>query len=216
MLYYTRLYTLHVYTYELTVCVCVCPCVQELVVENHLCLLACLPPQECSRECQWVSELGAVYSLQDFTDKVFQSTISNLKGSSFQFTLCLPSLNCNGQPSPTCLSVPGWKLTTTGRTVSVDPLEPNAPGQGFKLVLSEGDECEMTGRPRITIIHLPCNPNARYTAEQLKPSRASEGARENLCRYTVEFPASQFGCPVVSGGVRDGPQLTAGMKVYIP
>ena len=174
---------------------------------NH----SCLTPQECTNsQCQWSSELGAIYSLQDFADRVFQTSVFNLKGSQLQFTLCSPTLNCNGRTSHTCLNVPGVKLTSTGMTPSLQPLEPHVPGKGFELVLTDGDLCELTGKPRLTAVRLPCKSNANYAAHQFKPSRASEGTKENVCRYTVEFPASQFGCPVDSMEEGERPLLTAG------
>ena len=181
----------------------------------------CLTPQECGESCQWGSELGAIYSLKDFTDKVFQTSVQNLKGSSLQLSLCSASLNCNGRHSPTCLNVPGVKPTSTGITVSVEPIEPHIPGKGFKLVLTDGDLCEVTKKPREMTITFPCNPNSNYVLQHFKPSRVTEGQKESICKYSVEFPVSQFGCPL-SGEDGDGgggggkdlmmrrPQLTAG------
>ena len=169
-----------------------------------------LTPQECGVQCQWGSELGAVYSLKDLSDRQFQTSVHGLKGSSLQFSLCSAGLNCNGRTSPTCLSVPGVKPTCTGMTISLEQLEPYVPAKGFKLVLADGDLCEVTGQSRITTINLPCNPNSNYGPDHFKPSRASEGTKDNVCKYVVEFPVSQFGCPVESSVEGDTPLFTAG------
>ena len=166
---------------------------------------------EGEQQCQWWSDLGALYNLDDFSDQVFQTAVHNLKGSSLQFTLCSSAINCNGRQSPTCLSVPGVKLTSTGTIASFEPLEPNVPGKGFKLVFLDGDLCELTNKPRVMTVSLPCGPNTHYKPGQIKPSRASEGSKESVCRYTVDFPASRFGCPL-DGQAEEGdrPILTAG------
>ena len=175
-----------------------------IVILSH----SLLTPQECGDQCKWSSDIGAIYDLQQFSGKTFQTSVQSLKGSVFRFSLCSP-LTCDDRRSHTCLSVPGVKLTSTGNTVSLAPLEPHLPGRGFKLVLMDGDVCEKTGRPRTTTVVLPCNPNSSYRALSFAPQRVMEGAKENVCRYTVEFPASQFGCPV-AGESGDSPTLTAG------
>lgn len=167
-----------------------------------------LTTQECGNQCQWSSDLGALYSLQPFSDRVFQTSIQNLKGSLLRFSLCSP-IPCDERQSPTCLNVPGVKLTSTGAAASLTPIEAHLPGRGFKLVLTDGDLCELTGNPRTTTFVFPCSPNSNHRAENFKPMRATEGTKESVCHYTVEFPASQFGCPV-EGTSGDKPILTAG------
>ena len=159
-------------------------------------------------QCQWSSDVGALYSLQPFSSHVLQTSVHNLKGSLLRFSFC-SVITCDGRQTPTCLTVPGVKLTSTGITSSVVLIEPHLPGRGFKLVLTDGDVCEVTGKPRTTTFVLPCSPNSRHRAESFRPTRAMEGTKENVCHYTVEFPATQFGCPV-DGGRGDTPSLTAG------
>ncbi|CAI8005551.1 Vesicle-fusing ATPase, partial [Geodia barretti] len=89
----------------------------------------------------------------------------------------------------------------------VTPIEPHVPGRGFKLVLTDGDVCEVTGKPRTTTFLLPCSPNSKHRVENFRAMRAMEGTKENVCRYMVEFPPTQFGCPVDGGGGK--PTLTA-------
>lgn len=154
-----------------------------------------------------------MYGLQDLSGNVFSITVQGIKGSTLQLSLCPPHLNCNGRESPTCLSVPGVKLTSTGTTLSVEQLEPHIPGRGFKVVLRDGDVCEVTKKPRVTTVNFPCNPSARYPPQNFRPSRATEGQKENICQYLVEFPSSQFGCPVRDGTeMTQMPQLTAGWQ----
>ena len=175
----------------------------------------CVLPQECSK-CQWVTEQGALYSLQDLSGNVFNIGIQGIKGSTLQLSFCPPHLNCNGRESPTCLSVPGVKLTSTGMTLSVEQLEPHVPGRGFKMILMDGDICEVTKKPRVTTVNFPCNPSAKFPPQNFRASRATEGQKENICQYFVEFPSSQFGCPVRDGTeVTQMPQLTAGWQEAI-
>ncbi|CAI8005553.1 hypothetical protein GBAR_LOCUS4301, partial [Geodia barretti] len=152
--------------------------------------------QECGeQQCQWSSDTGAVYSLQAFSSRALQTSVHNLKGSLLRFSFC-SEITCNGRQTPTCLNVPGVKLTSTGVTSSVTPIEPHVPGRGFKLVLTDGDVCEVTGKPRTTTFLLPCSPNSKHRVENFRAMRAMEGTKENVCRYMVEFPPTQFGCPV--------------------
>ena len=165
--------------------------------------------KDCGEQlCQWSTESGALYNLQPFSSHVFQTSVQNLKGSLLRFSLC-SHLECDGRRSPTCLSVPGVKLAATGMTVAVAPLEPHLPGRGFKVVLTDGDVCEVTGKPRMMTVVLPCTPNSSYRRDGFRPRRAVEGTKESVCQYTVEFPSSQFGCPV-TGGEEERPTLTAG------
>ena len=106
--------------------------------------------------------------------------------------------------------MPGVKLTSTGMTTTFEPLEPHVPGKGFQLVLSDGDVCELTNQPRLTAVTFPCQPNTNYGRDHFKPRRASEGTKESVCKYSVEFPASQFGCPMERHDEGLRPVLTAG------
>ena len=123
-----------------------------------------------------------------------------------KFQLCTheslnPLISCNNErSSPTCLSVPGVKPTSTGVLPRVEQLEPNIPGSGFKLIYEDGETCEVTNRPRRTIINLPCNPFTNYKPQQFNPRKAWEGQKSEVCNYFIEFSPSLFGCPTSASG----------------
>lgn len=155
--------------------------------------------QSC-RLCTWTSEQGVTYTLEDFSSRHFQHPMRNPQGSSLRFNLCSSPASsmpaCSNDKSPTCLIIPGVKPTSTGTLPRVEQLEPHIPGEGFKLIFEEGETCEVTKRPRVTIISFPCNPSTNYKALHLAPRLAYEGQKGDICRYYVEFPPTQFGCPV--------------------
>ena len=110
-----------------------------------------------------------------------------------------PLINCNNDKrSPTCLSVPGVKATSAGLLPRVEQLEPNIPGSGFKLIYEEGETCQVTHKPRVTTISLPCNPFTNYKPQHFNPRKAWEGQNSEVCKYFVEFSPSSFGCPTPS------------------
>lgn len=80
----------------------------------------------------------------------------------------------------------------------VEQLEPNIPGRGFKLIYEDGEICEVTNRPRKTIISLPCNPFTNYKPQHFNPRKAWEGQKSEVCNYFIEFSPSSFGCPTPS------------------
>lgn len=88
------------------------------------------------------------------------------------------------------------KPTSTGVLPHVEQLEPNIPGSGFKLIYEEGEICEVTNRPRRTIINLPCNPFTNYKPQHFNPRKAWEGQKSEVCNYFIEFSPSSFGCPI--------------------
>lgn len=185
-----------------------CSTFPNLDVYNHL------PSQNCNL-CIWRSEQGVAYSLEDFSSRQFHYTMQNPRGSTLKFSLC-PSPNstpaCNNNKSPTCLVVPGVKPTSTGTLPRVEQLQPHIPGEGIKLIYEEGEICEVTKQPRVTVITLPCNPHANYKVQHLNPKGGNEGQKEEICRYYVEFPPSQFGCPVDTGSLvhKHKPEIWAG------
>lgn len=171
------------------------------------------PPEDCS-PCTWVSAEGVSYSVQDLQAREYQVSLQNPRGATMKFQLCSSSITCNGETTPSCLHVPGVKATSAGMLPRVEQLEPHLPGRGLRLVLDEGDVCEVNKKPRATIISLPCNPAANYKALHLNPRKAYEGQKSDICRYYVEFPASQFGCPLAGGGSgglmgQHGPEIWA-------
>ena len=202
----------------------------------------------CSLMCTWNSDQGVTFSLEEFNTRLFQTSLQNLRSSILKFYLCSMTINCNNQKSSTCLTVPGIKPTPSGSLPKVEQLQPNLPGEGFRLVLEEGELCAVTKKPRVTIVSLPCSPNSNYRVcvsvcmsvcvyvcvyvcvcvcyvsvyaclclkvQNLNPRKAYEGQKNDVCKYYVEFPPSQFGCPVQSsqhGAMveEQGPELWAG------
>ena len=160
--------------------------------------------QSCSgsRElCLWRSTQGATFDLNTLNTRTFDISLPNPRGSVLKFQLCPhatlnPLIKCNNEKrSPTCLTVPGVKPTSTGMLPRVEQLEPNIPGSGFKLIYEDGETCEVTNQPRLTTITLPCNPFANYKPQHFNPRKAFEGQKSEVCHYFVEFSPSSFGCP---------------------
>ena len=87
----------------------------------------------------------------------------------------------------------------SGRKVLLRLLVGGAPSYGFQLVFDEGDNCEVTGKPRQTIVTFPCDPGDKIatitSVDNLKAAKAFEGEKKDICHYHVNFPPSQFGCP---------------------
>ena len=152
------------------------------------------------------------YSLRDISTKVFRVGVQGMKGFTLQFSLCPSDLTCNGRSSQTCLIVPGIRPASTGTILSIEQIEPHVPSRGFKMILTDGDICEVTKKPRVTTFVFPCTPGTRYPPQSFEPVRVTEGKGENICRYAVEFPSSRFGCPALpsDGGMSRMPQLSAG------
>ena len=166
--------------------------------------------QSCSTElCLWRSAQGVFYNLNAFNTRKFEINLPNPRGSIMKFQLCTheslnPLIRCNNErSSPTCLSVPGVKPTSTGVLPRVEQLEPNIPGSGFKLIYEDGEICEVTNRPRRTIINLPCNPFTNYKPQHFNPRKAWEGQKSEVCNYFIEFSPSSFGCPTPAPNTSD-------------
>ena len=68
------------------------------------------------------------------------------------------------------------------------------PSYGFELVFSDGDTCEVTGKPRETIVTLPCDPEKKYTND-ITAVKTFEGEKKEICHYYIVFPPTQLGCP---------------------
>ena len=82
--------------------------------------------------------------------------------------------------------------------VQAEPLHPGIPGTGFQLVLDSGEVCEVTKKPRQTVIKFPCAIDIGVDIATLSPLRAYEGEKKLICNYFVDFPPSELGCPVHS------------------
>lgn len=155
----------------------------------------------------WRSAEGVTYDLNIFNTRKFDISLPNPRGSVLKFLLCPhdvlnPLINCNNEKrSPTCLTVPGVKPTSTGFLPRVEQLEPNVPGSGFKLVYEDGETCEVTNQPRITTINLPCNPFTNYKPQHFNPRKSWEGQKSEVCHYFIEFSPSSFGCPSLASEV---------------
>lgn len=67
---------------------------------------------------------------------------------------------------------------------------------GFQLTFDNGVLCEVTNKPRRTIVKFPCDPNKEISVTEFVPLKAFEGDKKLICHYYMEFPASQYGCPI--------------------
>ena len=86
------------------------------------------------------------------------------------------------------------------------------------MIYEDGDVCEVTGKPRRTIINLPCDPD-NNGGVPLAPARGYEGEKQAICNYYAEFAPSRVFCPTLGGGIAGdhNPTITAGKmsKVYM-
>ena len=61
-------------------------------------------------------------------------------------------------------------------------------------MLTNGDTCEVTGKPRETIITFPCNPDKKYTTD-VTAIKTFEGDKKDVCHYYIVYPPTELGCP---------------------
>lgn len=87
------------------------------------------------------------------------------------------------------------------------PLEQHIPSAGLQVVYEDGAVCEVTKKPRRTIINLPCDPSRDVPAT---PARAYEGDKQAICNYFVEFSPSKLFCPSLTSGLMANTLVTAG------
>lgn len=103
-----------------------------------------------------------------------------------------------------------------GKRIVYQPLEEHIPAAGIQLLYEDGDICEVTGKPRRTIINLPCDPNGNVDVPPL-PSRGYEGEKQAICNYHAEFTPSRSFCPTLSRGLVGtfSPVITAGKILFL-
>ena len=72
--------------------------------------------------------------------------------------------------------------------------------------------CEVTKRPRRTVVSVPCNPAKQLTPETLASLlvKGWEGKKADVCNYYLEFPPSQYGCPYHYDDDNDEPHTGGG------
>ena len=102
-----------------------------------------------------------------------------------------------------------------------ESLHPGLPGAGFQLMFDGGEVCEVTKKPRKTIIKFPCAADTDTDVATLSPLTAYEGEHKLVCNYFIKFPPSQLGCPLRSlstldhGGFGSTTKLLAGGLMYV-
>ena len=84
-----------------------------------------------------------------------------------------------------------------GKTISVQSLEVGVSSSGFQLILDNGATCEVTSKPRRTVLKFPCDPKKEVSSSAFAPVKAYEGDKKLICNYFVDFLPSQYGCPVL-------------------
>ena len=98
-----------------------------------------------------------------------------------------------------------------GRRIIYEPLEKHIPSAGIQVIYEDGDTCEVTGKPRRTIVKLPCDPDGNSDAPPV-PARGYEGEKQTICNYYAEFMPSRSFCPTIRKGLMAdyNPVITAG------
>ena len=96
--------------------------------------------------------------------------------------------------------------THSGRTLSLQTLVTGSPSYGFQLLLDEGEKCEVTGKPRRTLVTFPCDPTPP-SSDGLAPLEAYEGKGKDVCHYYMVFSPSQLGCPVHQLSITDSAHI---------
>ena len=196
---------------------------QVLIYYANNVLISLLGLQDCNADlCTWTTEQGAVYNLDALRSKEVQVALQSPQGSIIKLILCprAGAIICQNRRAHACLLVPGVQPTSAGATLRAEQMEPNVPAQGLKLLLEDGEICELTRRPRRTIVTIPCDPSgvAGPGSEELVARKGWEGQKSDVCNYFVEFGGHKLGCPVVRGGnllTSHKPQIRAGKSVFM-
>ncbi|XP_065883640.1 uncharacterized protein [Dysidea avara] len=179
-------------------------------------LLTCASKEQCnSEDCSSESQAkGCHWSCNDYrgvdyyiTTGTHDVSLPSPRGAVLRVGLCT-DISCGSSRSRGCIIVPGVEPVSTGQRVVYQPLEQHIPSAGLQVVYEDGVVCEVTKKPRKTIINLPCDPDHDVPAT---PSRAYEGDKQTICNYYVEFSPSKLFCPnMVRGLVADtSPVITA-------
>ena len=95
--------------------------------------------------------------------------------------------------------MPGLKPTSAGRDRKFHHIVAGDPGRGILLTLEAGEVCELTKKPRKTLLQFPCDPSIHNEPSQLTILKSYEGQNKLICNYYVNFAPSQLGCPVPRG-----------------
>ena len=151
-----------------------------------------------------------MYSLEPLRTKDFHVPLQTPQGSAMKLTLCSRAALCQTRRTHACLFVPGVQPTSAGAVLRAEQIEPNVPATGLKLLLEEGETCELTKRPRRTVVTIPCDPAG---PEELVPMRGWEGQKGDVCNYFVEFGGHKVGCPLERGAslvTSHKPEIRAG------
>ena len=82
-----------------------------------------------------------------------------------------------------------------GKLSVIESIQENAAAYGFKLIHDNGEICDVTKKPRKTIIIFPCDPSHVIHPTEMSPLKVYEGEKKFICHYYIEFPSSQYGCP---------------------
>jgi hypothetical protein len=151
---------------------------------------------------------GFVYSLDELCGREYDVTLPNPVNARVKFNLWVENtVHCNGVKSSSCIIVPGIKPTSAGKNLQINFLQDHQPTIGFKLIYEDGETCEVTKKPRKTIISFPCDYSLSIVDhDHFKPLRAFEGDKKLICNYFVDFPPSRFGCPIEYNSIVMSPQ----------
>uniref|UniRef100_A0A1X7VB22 Vesicle-fusing ATPase n=1 Tax=Amphimedon queenslandica TaxID=400682 RepID=A0A1X7VB22_AMPQE len=179
-------------------------------------------------QCSWSPAENPHQLLYSLTELIsspsslhYVVTLPSPRGAHITLSLCSGRLvKCgNEHIQGSCITVPGIKPTVAGKTISVQSLEVGMASSGFQLILDNGATCEVTNKPRRTVLMFPCDPNKEVSPSDFAPLKAYEGDKKLICNYFVDFPPSQYGCPVflkdsniiieaVSGCINSSPTKT--------
>lgn len=166
--------------------------------------------QVCSEDCSWRGEHHTLYSFADLGRRTFQTHLPTPDGAQLRVSPC-QQFRCSNQDTGSCITVPGLKPTNAGMVRRYQSLRAGAPNSGFKLILEEGELCEVTKKPRETILMFPCDPHSHSDPNLVTVAKAYEGQKKLICKYFVEFSPSIFGCPLPNAEPhRLLPELLAG------
>jgi len=141
--------------------------------------------------CQYIASDGSFYNLQDLVLLNGSYSITN-KLYSYDINICdyQTEINCNGVKTAVCQSYADLKYPVAScglptKTHFADGLL--GPAHGVSMTYFGGDICVDTGKPRISMISLVCDPstNIRFTG----------GTESQICQYSFLI-FSKFACPI--------------------
>eukprot|EP00052_Salpingoeca_macrocollata_P026788 m.250476 g.250476 ORF g.250476 m.250476 type:complete len:873 (+) comp22641_c1_seq2:58-2676(+) len=144
----------------------------------------------------WTCPLtGAIFRLEELEALSFSLPMTNLRGATFALSVG-NTVTCGNAPGAisACISTPGVPPQAAGLQTSrsVELLDRGSAMAGIRLAYDGGELCDITKRPRKTVLEIVCNPLHDNPAQTFS---VVEGTGNSVCVYSVRG-SHNLGCPV--------------------